>query len=455
MILKKFKHTLKKYHLLEKGEGVLIAYSGGTDSTALLSLFLEIKEEWALRLYLGHFNHRLRSTAEQDVEFVKKMAQYFSLPLVLEAEDVRSYAREKGLNLEEAGRKLRYEFLNKAALQVGAQRIATGHTQNDQAETVLMRIIRGSGLKGLTGISPLMGEKIIRPLLFIQKKEIEEYIREKGLAFSEDESNKDTRFLRNKIRWKLIPFLEKELNPQIVSNLSTLASLLQEDEEYLQKKAEHKMEKAVIKEKDHLYLDVSYVSQLSAALARRVVRGFILQLRGSLRGISYEDVEKILSLNKGKKYSLKNMLLGRENNYIFLKEKLSSPVRYGYWWNGKEILHIKEAHLKFKLHSPKKEGFYPEFNDSSRAYLDKYKLSFPLFVRNRLPGDRYQPLGAPGRKKLKEIMRAKRILLYQREKLPVFLSRGEIVWVLGLPVSDKYKVTAQTEEVGIIQKIGD
>ncbi|GAI05678.1 unnamed protein product, partial [marine sediment metagenome] len=156
MILDIVKKTIQEYKLLEKNDRILIAYSGGVDSTGLLNLLLELREKWSFELFLGHFNHKLRHTADEDEQFVKRMARKYSLPLFVGSKDVSSYARAKKLNIEEAGRELRYDFLKKTALKIGGAKIATGHTKTDQAETFLMRLMRGSGLRGLGGIFPLV-----------------------------------------------------------------------------------------------------------------------------------------------------------------------------------------------------------------------------------------------------------------------------------------------------------
>jgi tRNA(Ile)-lysidine synthase len=455
MILERIKKTIQECKLLEKKDRILIAYSGGVDSTGLLNLLLELREGWYFELFLGHFNHKLRQKADEDEQFVRRMAQKYSLPIFVGSKDVRSYAREKKLNIEEAGRELRYDFLKKTALKIGGAKIATGHTKTDQAETFLMRLMRGSGLRGLAGIFPLVGGTIIRPLIQVEHKDIEAYLKGKGIKFRIDESNLDRRFLRNRIRLDLIPYIQENFEPEIVSSLGRIASIIREEDSLLEKIAQETTKKAVLKKNNQIFLEVKPLSYLPRAMARRVVRDFISELRGNLRGISFEDVESVLSLKEGKEFPLrKGHILRREQGQIFLKSKVTPKIRYEYRWEGKGPLEIKELKLKFEGKKMKRGKSIPfDFDDQTSAFLDLGKLEFPLLVRNRSEGDRYQPLGAPGQKKLKEIMRAKGIPLSERERRPVFLSRGEIVWILGLPVSEKFKVEKGTSDIFALKKL--
>lgn len=454
MLLEKAQKTIQEYGLLKKRDKILIAYSGGADSTALLHLLLELREKWSFVLFLGHFNHKLRQSAEQDERFVKDVARKQSLPLRVGSGDVRAHAEALKLNIEEAGRKLRYEFLCGEASEIGGAKIATGHTLTDQAETLLMRLMRGSGLRGLSGIFPSVEGKVVRPLLEVERDEIEAYLKERKIDFRVDESNLDRRYLRNRIRLDLIPSLRKNYEPAIVQHLGKMASLIRDEDALLEKMAQEKASESIIKKNGGTFLKLHCLSSLPRALARRVVRSFIGELRGNLRRISFEDVETILDLAHGKEYSLKeNLVLRREGDRIFLKQK-TAPLHYEHEWEGEEILDITVLGLRFSGEKKKNQDFSDiGFDDQTRALLDLGKLQFPLVVRDRREGDRYQPLGAPGQKKLKEIMRAKGIPSSQRAKHPVFLSGSEIVWIPGLPVSERFKIKKTTTGVFEIKKL--
>jgi tRNA(Ile)-lysidine synthase len=455
MILDRVKKTIREYKLLEKKDRILISYSGGVDSTGMLTLLLELRQEWSFELFLGHFNHKLRQAADEDEQFVRRMANRYSLPLFIGSKDVRSYARKKKLNIEEAGRELRYDFLKRTALRIGEAKIATGHTLTDQAETFLMRLMRGAGLRGLGGIFPSVEGTIIRPLIQVERQDIEAYLKEKGIEFRIDESNLDRRFLRNRIRLDLIPYIKKNFAPEIVSSLGRIASIIREEDSLLGKIAQEKAEKAISINNNRISLQAKPLRSLPQAIARRIVRDFISELRGNLRQISFEDVESILRLKEGKEFPLrKDHVLRREKDQIFLKKRTPPKRNYEYRWEGKGTLEIKEIKLRFEGKKLKRgKSLTNDFDDQTSAFLDLEKLKFPLLVRNRREGDRYQPLGAPGQKKLKEIMRAKGIPLSERERRPVFLSGEKIVWILGLPVSEMFRVEQGTSDIFAIKKL--
>jgi tRNA(Ile)-lysidine synthase len=454
MILEVVKKTIRELGLLQPEERILIAYSGGADSSALLHLLLELREEWSFKLFLGHFNHKLRPGAEEDERFVRSVARKYSLPLYVGRGDVRARAEASGLNIEEAGRKLRYDFLCTKASEIGRAKVATGHTLTDQAETLLMRLMRGSGLRGLAGIFPVKDDVIVRPLLQVEREDVEAFLRERKIEFRVDESNFDRRFLRNRIRLELLPYLKRNFEPAIVQHLGRIAAIIREEDRVLDELTREKAREAIVGKNAGASLDLQFLSSLPRALARRIIREFITGLRGSLRKISFQDVESVLTLADGKEYSLKeHLVLRREGNRVFLKKK-ARPVQYEYQWSGKEPLEIKRLRLRFTGKKfKKKKASSLRFDDRTQACLDLKKLKFPLQVRNRLEGDRYRPLGAPGQKKVKEIMRARGIPLSERGKYPVFLSKDRIVWILGLPVSDRFKIIDETTDIFQIKKL--
>jgi tRNA(Ile)-lysidine synthase len=455
MLLPRVRKTIARFDLLERGDKVLIACSGGADSVALVGAFLELRDEYSLRLAIAHFNHRLRRGAAADERFVIELAQRLGLPLYLRREDIRAYARKRGLNLEEAGRERRYKFLREAAVRTGAAKIATAHTLSDQAETVLMRILRGSGPAGLGGIAPCIDGLIIRPLIEVERSEVEAYLRSQKMSCRQDETNRDLRYLRNRVRRRLIPYLQKNFEAEVVSHLGRLAEICRDEEKVWGQVIHKETDRTILRQGERPLLDAGRLSGLPPALGRRCVRAYLRTVRGDLRRLSFRDIEAVRGLAEGKETVLPGeLILRRDKGLISVKRKAMPPLRYEYEWDGKKRLVVPEAGLSFggrKILG--KSAARMRYDDDRVAFLDAAKIRFPLLVRNRREGDRYRPLGAPGRKKLKEIMRAKGIVLGERARHPVFLSGGEIVWVPGLPVADAFKVTPATRHIILIEKI--
>jgi tRNA(Ile)-lysidine synthase len=435
------------------GDRVLAALSGGPDSVALVALLLKLREEMPLEVRLAHFNHRLRDEAAGDERFVAGLSRRWVLPLAVGSADVGSFARRKKMNLEEAGRELRYRFLRRAAAACGATKIATGHTMTDQAETVLMRLMRGTGLSGLAGIAPIVAGgpcPVVRPLLGLAGPDLRAWLEAQGLPFREDASNRDGRFLRNRIRAGLLPELVRSYEPQIVPHLARLAGIVREDDELLHGFVRELADEVILRRGGRVELDLKTLPLLPPALARRVAREFVREIAGSLRDVSYDDIAALLSLGEGKELALgRGLVLRREAGRTGLKTR-SAPARaFRMTWDGRGELALAEAGLTLKG-SRRKAGASRRpirKDDRAGADFDADTLVFPLTVRSRRPGDLYRPLGAPGRKKLKEILRAKGIPAGGRDRLPVILSGNGIVWVPGLPVGEKHKISGATTTV--------
>ncbi len=452
MVYKKFKQTVTRHDLIGPGDRVLVAFSGGQDSAALLDLLLRLRKEISIDIGLAHFNHKLRPSADADEACARAVARKYRLAIVTGSRNVRLFAGRRKLNLEEAARELRYEFLKKALRRTGATKIATGHTLTDQAETVLMHLFRGTGPQGLGGIAPKPDAVLIRPLLDLERREIAAYLSRRGIPFRSDETNLDRRYLRNRIRLDVLPNLEA-VEPAVVRHLGRLAMIMRDEERLLERvtaTAWHELHRL---EDGRPALDASGLGVLPPALSRRVVRKFLSELRGDLRGISYEDVESILRLKNGKEKPIrKGLVLRRETGLLFRKSSRSDGKPLEVRWDGTKALRLRGRGPKFQASTIKQEATARlRFDDQHRAYLDKNRLEFPLLVRSRRPGDRYRPLGAPGSKKLKELFRSKGIPLAQRDSLPVFVSAGRIVWVPGLPISEEHKVTERTKTIFAIE----
>ncbi|MBC7363650.1 MAG: tRNA lysidine(34) synthetase TilS [Candidatus Aminicenantes bacterium] len=502
MIYQKFKKFVEVNRLFGPQSHLLVAVSGGQDSVALVHLLLELKKEWPeLEIALAHYNHHLRASAGADEKFVRQLARKVGLKIFVGQGKVREFARKYGLNLEEAARRRRYEFLEKTAEKWGADFILTAHTMTDQAETVLMKIFRGTGMEGLQGIRVKKGN-VVRPLLCLRRGEIEQYLKEKNLNFRVDETNLDVSLLRNKIRIELIPQLEREYDPEVVSHLAQLALIAQAENEALSELVEglwplvvknggHNTQTPIFargkkglieksgreegkkwcgdnvliwedeeetERKDEvealapeIELNLAALKEIPLAIARRLVRKFLHLVLG-LKSPSFEQTEAVLALEEGQKFSWgKDNVLVREQGWLRRAKSAWAKPQFSIVWNGKENLRVPGGwEFQGKLVQAKKLGQLVP-NDAQRCYLDAGRLKFPLEVRNRRPGDKYRPLGLRGEKKLKELLRERKIPREERDWLPVFVSGGQIVWVPGLPVAENFKVTPGTKKIFVIE----
>jgi len=292
--------TVSRRKLFRPKDKVLVACSGGADSMALLHLLWDMREEFGIRVTAAHFNHCLRASADEDERFVAEACAGLGVPLVIDRENVRLYAAARKMNLEEAARELRYEFLRTEAMKAGASRIATGHTLNDQAETFLMRLLRGSGMSGLGGIVVSTDEGIVRPLIEAERRHVLDYLKKRGIPFREDESNRDKKILRNRIRLELLPYLERRYGPGLVSRIGRLAIVLQEEDRVMTDLARQMLACVASSPADRgMKIDAEALEGLEPALAARVVREFLRDVRGDLRGLDSGHIASVLGLDEG------------------------------------------------------------------------------------------------------------------------------------------------------------
>lgn len=320
MLEEKILHTIKKYELIKKGNTIVIGVSGGPDSMTLLNSLIFLREEKQIEcnIVVAHINHGIRVEADEETKYVEEFCKNNNIDCYIKKEKVEELAKKEGIGTEEAGRKLRYSFFEEIAQKVGADKIATAHTANDNAETVLMNIIRGTGTSGLKGIEIKRDNRYIRPLLECTRKEIEEYCTKKNLNPREDKSNKENIYTRNKIRNELIPYLENEFNPSIINSLNRLSELVKEENKYLEKQVEEKYKEIVIKEylgneelenKNTIVLDLKKYNEQEIVIKNRLVLYTINRLMKTSQNIEkihITDIVKLCKNNIGNKFLLPN-----------------------------------------------------------------------------------------------------------------------------------------------------
>ncbi len=290
--------TITAYKMFQHGDSVLVGVSGGPDSVALLCMLLTFASRFSLRLGIAHLNHCLRQKdSDSDAEFVVSLARKLNLPYYIGTEDVRKYQHQNKLSLEEAARRVRYAFYENVAEKNRFGKIALGHHSDDNAELVLMYLLRGSGPLGLSGIPPVRDNKFVRPLIRLTRSEIIDFLSANGLKYVSDASNEDTRHLRNRIRHHLIPILKASYNPRIIETLNRLSSIIRDENEWIENiinpVAEHCVSAV---ENEKIVISVPELEKIHMAGQRRIIRKAIALVKGNLRRVTYTHIKTILNL---------------------------------------------------------------------------------------------------------------------------------------------------------------
>jgi tRNA(Ile)-lysidine synthase len=437
-LLAKVTHTIIQQNLFKPGDSLIVALSGGADSTALLDLLAHLPD-FNLKLIVAHLNHGLRGAeSDADEEFCRTLAETYALPFATQRVDVKKMAQVRRLNLEDAGRRARIEFFDALSIRQGAAAVVLAHHADDQAETVLMRLLRGSGMSGLSGMPYRNDRGYLRPLLDVPRAEIEQYLHDRDLHWREDASNRDTAFLRNRIRHQLLPLLE-EYNPCVRSTLATTASLLAGDEDLLEELTGEAFSKACCMEEGRVVCTLGPLRSLKAALLKRVLRHAITALTGTLAGVSLRHIDAISALIDS----------DRPNSRVTLPEGITAVREYDrlllqlndrIWLDSDFELLIPEPgeyHLPIggtisvELIS---SAAFPITSDA--ACFDLVKTPFPWVVRTFRPGDRIVPFGMKGRKKVKNIFIDQKIPVSERKIIPLLFSGDNLIWVAGMCASE-------------------
>ncbi|MFO7838783.1 MAG: tRNA lysidine(34) synthetase TilS [Desulfosalsimonadaceae bacterium] len=466
-LFRNMRATVHYFGMLKGCDTVLIAVSGGPDSVCLLHALLLLSRQIKLRIAVAHLNHGLRAAdGESDAEFVEQLAKHYRLAFFHKAVDIRAAAAESGTSLEEAGRMHRYNFLQETAAREGFEKIAVGHNSDDNAELLLINLLRGSGPSGLGGIPPVRGN-IVRPLIRAGRSQIIEYLTDNRICFRTDHSNTDPAFLRNRIRHELLPMLKENYNPRIRETLNRTAEIFRQEKQWLNGLTRETLEQAVFSFQDReLALSVAYLEQLHTALLRRVIRAGIKTVKGDLRRISYAQIEAALELSKNQGASaaidLPERIRVEKKNEQLIIRRAPRPLRQCHGRSPQPVYRhfISIQNLPVKLWIPEISRFLqlrlwpagsrPDFSVHAgpwTAFFDMDCLRSELCVRNPENGDRIQPLGMKGSQKIKECLINNKVPKEKRPMHPVILSGETIIWLAGLRPSENARVRESTRRI--------
>lgn len=465
------KRFVASRELFRQGGLILAAVSGGADSMALVSILHELSPEMGFSVAAGHFNHQLRPSAEQELEVVRGYAGSLGLPFHSGTADVRAIVEATGDTLEEAARKARYDFLHRVAGEIHADHIATGHTRDDQAETVLMRILRGTGVRGLAGI-PVRRGNIVRPLLGLSREETVSYCGACGIPYVEDPTNEDLRFHRNRIRHELLPLLESNYNSGIRDNIVRLAENAQTILETIRVQTEPLLERNLEHDAPNRWiLDTGEMNRLDDT-ALVVLFGDLfaeaLSCDMDFTHVHYDELVRLVrdTHAMGKSVSLPGLNVRKEHNGLVISQPThgASEPRLPVHGGSTPSPPDPEAVLAFPGETTlptvvvtadilrREEVGGTRFRATeTEAYFDRDRITLPLKLRTARPGDRMRPFGMPGTKKLSDIFIDKKIPASARTTSLVIRDARDILWVVGVATSEKCRVDAGTRDVVRIQ----
>lgn len=454
----RFLHLIRKHSLFHPGDTVVVAVSGGPDSVCLLHLLYRFQDELGIGLHVAHLDHSLRGAESQaDADYVAHLAHELNIPITLFRADVALYRHKERLSLEEAAREVRYAFLAGVAEEVGASAVALGHTRDDQAETVLLHVLRGCGVEGLAGLRPrskipvycAQDCPLVRPLLRVSREETRLYCQEQGLEAREDATNLSTRYLRNRIRLELLPLL-RLYNPRIEDALVRLSLLAGDEASFVRAQAAPLKEAMVSYDKGSAVIEREPFDKLPDTLKRYMIRDLLHELSGESRGVEAVHVEAVMQFlghPAGQSLHLKGVVVSTE----YSTYRFSRPD-----WNYCPYPKLEGGRLNVPGETTF-PGWRVEATLSSdatyvdapfTAFLDYERLELPLSVRPLKHGDRFLPLGSPGEKKLYRFMGDVKIPHAYRARVPLVVDASDrVVWLVGYRLDDRFKLTPQTRKV--------
>lgn len=460
MLKEELEHFNQEHHMFDRGDHIVVGVSGGADSVCLLELLYELREKWDLMLYVLHVHHGIRGEeADRDACFVEGLARDWQLPFYLVRVNVPEEAVRRGMSEEETGRCLRYEALEEYRRRIGGDRIALAHHQGDQAETVLFRMFRGSGPRGLAGI-PLRRGTIIRPLLFAGRQEIEEELRQKGISWCQDTTNGQLKYTRNRIRHEILALAEEHINAQAAKHIVQAAEKIAAWRDYIEKCGDQAYERIVLHEKGQIMIGAAEFAREDAVIQDEILRRvFEIMIPGArdVGRIHYEQVIKLLDAPAGKRQNLPmGICAERQYDKICVRkgtEKKEETVRIVCEMPSVHIVERDGILWRFSL-EVKKRGDLPEEipQKDYTKWFNYDMIKDGLVIRSPKEGD-YFVLDDTGRtKRLNRYYIDKKIPRSKRSSQLVVAEGDHILWAVPDRISEAYKITKNTERVLVITK---
>ena len=456
MMLEQVRRTIDHYRLLEKGDRVIVGVSAGVDSMVLLHLLNAFRQEFDLFLIVTHIHHGLRPVeSEKEAELVRKESVRLGLPFEYGRFNVKEFQESEGFSMQDAARRIRFQFFHDLLKKYGGGKIALGHNADDQVETVLLRLIRGSGLKGLKGMLPMRQGRIIRPLLEVWREEIDCFARENSISYLTDSSNLKGDYLRNRLRLNLIPLIEQDYQSGFRRAILKTSAFLRDENDFIEKEAEKAYREIAHEERGELVFKFSAYQYFHKAIQWRIIQKALERMDGGAtmdegewsdvnlvyRKLKQPPASLLLELSHGfcveKRYDKVLLRKGRIKTIPPFEVELRIPGQ----------TYIKEIEKEVVVEERDWDRSKPIDESLNVAFLDYERLNLPLRMRNFRPGDRFQPLGTKGTQKLKDFFINRKIPKFERPSIPLLISGEAIAWIVGYRIDERFKVTSETKRI--------
>jgi tRNA(Ile)-lysidine synthase len=444
--LRSLREFIHQHKLIERNEKIITAVSGGIDSMVLLDALCELKQEFKLELAVAHFNHELRGKEASDDEmFVRTSAKDRGVECYVEHANTNSIAEAKKVSVQEAARDLRYTFFNKLRTSLGFHKIATAHHADDNAETILFNMLRGAGVHGLSGIPVVRADlAVIRPILFASRPQIHEYAVSRQISYREDSSNAHNEYTRNFLRHNLIPQICENINPNLIGTLHRTGELFDQIEQYLKEEAAKILPDVIVQHTtNQLIFNVSKLHDKPVFLQEHLLMQTVKQF-GKIE-IGFSAVKTMLSVSyaeTGTSCSItRDLVLYRNRDHLILK-RIQSTIPFRYHVEPNKTYEFEQ----FRFHSTFVST--PDFSDDPCIeFIDTAFLGKDLILRPWNNGDWFVPLGIKEKKKLSDFFIDQKIPLFEKHNIPLLVTEGNIVWVCGKRLDDRFKITPKTKNI--------
>ncbi|MFP4698331.1 MAG: tRNA lysidine(34) synthetase TilS [Eubacteriales bacterium] len=446
-----------KNKLINKNDTIVIGVSGGADSVCLLYILWKLRKRIEFDLIAVHINHGMRGDeADDDANYVKTLCENLAISCHFFSFDIKKEAKDQKVSLEEIGRIIRYKCMKKIAHKYKNGKIAVAHQMNDQAETIIMNLVRGTGLNGLLGMSPKR-DRIIRPLLECKREEIEKYLEMNNLKYRQDSSNFEDVYTRNKIRLNILPYIEDNINEKVIDHIHQTSEHLKLENDFINQVSTSAFEEMVAIEDNRISLNIDKFNKLHKAIQKRIIRKIIYNLINHLKNIESVHIEQIIELalkQVGKKVHLPNNIIIKRcyDRLVFTIGIIENPSKI----EKKHIIdipsqvYIKSFNITIKTSFIELEKGKIIPKKIYTKWFDYDKIKSALYVRKRKPGD-YIYLNNVGKKKIKDFFIDIKVPKEERDSIPLLACEKHIIWIIGYRISEVYKVTEDTKRVLIVE----